>query len=232
MIRRILRPLTIVACFFLLSQTSQLLTAQVTIVGYDTTNPNGSGGAPSPDLSAVEFVGDVNPLLFSRGPGLSPNQGITLNSSSWSTSSTFNPNSNDYLQWGWSAGAGRYDLTNMTLQYDRSDSGPTQAVIQVSVDSGGFQTIFSDSSVFVGDETHTIDLDSFTNVSSAMFRLFGFDAASTGGTFDIERFTVDPDPSRGIVVRGVAVTMVPEPGSCLVIGCAGLLVTLRRRRVA
>ena len=91
------------------------------------------------------------------------------------------------------------------------------------------QTVFTDSFVDPTDETHTIDLTPFDNVASAEFRLYGFDADSAGGAFDIERFNAAPAPSRGIVVRGTPIT-VPEPGLGLMIVAAASIVMIRRRQ--
>lgn len=220
-----------VACLSIGIAGQAPVAAQLTIVGYDSTNPNGASGDPSPNLAAAENVADVSPLFLSRGAGLIPNQGITFNSRDWSTASTVDIGSDDYIQWGWSASTGAYDLENMTIQYDRSGSGPTQLEIWVSINGDAMQSVFVDDDIFIGDETHTIDLTFLDDVSSAQFRLYAFDATSLGGTFDIERFNSDPDPSRAIVVRGFAVA-VPEPtGGLLIIGLSfGFFV--QRRRIA
>jgi hypothetical protein len=204
------------------------LFAQSIIVGYDSTNPNGAGGDPAPDLAAAEAMAQVNPLLLSRGPGLVPNQGIAFNSRDWSTATTLNTSIGDYVQWGWSASTVGWNLENFTIQYDRSTSGPTQLAILLSANGGAYQSVFSDSSVNIGDETHTVSLTAFDNITSASFRLFGFDASSTGGTLDIERFNADPAPPRAIVVRGFAVP-IPEPaamGALLLV--VGSLVAMAR----
>lgn len=204
------------------------LSAQITIVGYDSTNPNGSMGAPSPDLPAAESASNVNPLLLSRGAGLIPNQGVTFNSSDWSTSASLNSSSTDYVQWGWVAGTGFYNLSDMTIQYDRSPAGPSQLGILVSINGAALQTVYTDTNVNIGDETAIISLTQFDNVASAQFRLFGFDASSTGGTLDIERFNADPNPARAIVVRGVA--GVPEPNAGVVLLILALGGCVRRCR--
>jgi hypothetical protein len=206
------------------------LSAQINIVGYDSTNPNGSLGAPSPDLAAAESASNVNPILLSRGAGLIPNQGVTFNSRDWSTNTILNSSSTDYVQWGWAAGSGLYNLVDMTIQYDRSATGPSQLAILASINGGALQTVYTDSNVNIGDESAIIPLAQFQNVASAQFRLFGFDASSTGGTLDIERFNANPSPSRAIVVRGV--TAVPEPTAVLallVFSAGGCLRRCRRR---
>ncbi len=208
------------------------VSAQLNIVGYNSTNPNGPTGAPSPDLPAAEFQSQVTPLLLSRGAGLVPNQGITFNSRDWSLASTLNTSLTDYVQWGWSASTANFNLENMTIQYDRSGSGPTRLSIQLSVNGGAYQSIFDDPDVNLGDETHTINLTSFDDINSASFRLFGYNASSLGGTLDIERFNSDPDPSRAIVVRGFFAS-VPEPGSLgLIMISLAVTMSTRRRRMA
>ena len=199
--------------------------AELVLVGYDTTNPNGANGAPSPDLPAAENQSFITPLLLSRGAGVTPNQGIAFNSSNWSLANSVDLQSDKYIEWGWSASTQAVDLTSMTLQYDISGSGPSQLAIALSTNGGAFSTIFSDSSVDPSDETHTIDLSSFDLVSNATFRLFGFDANSTGGTLDIEEIT--PGGRRGILIRGNVA--VPEPASVAVI-CLSLPLLLRRRK--
>ena len=217
--------------YFLLSVAFAAdLRADFVIVGYNSTNPNGSGGVASPNLDAAESQ-YVTPLQLSRGAGVTPNQGIAFNSSNWSTASTLNLASNKYIQWGWSTSSQALDLSSMTLQYDRSDNGPKKLAIALSIDGGVFQSIFTDEEVFIGDETHTISLSSFRSVTNATFRLFGFDAGAAGGTLDIERFTADPDPSRGIVVRG-DITSVPEPSSIILVAAMMVLALVAVRRKA
>lgn len=223
--RPILRSLSVLLVFCAWTSTAA---GQVRILGYDSTNPNGPPpGAPSPDLAAAEFAVQITPLLLSRGAGLVPNQGITFNSSSWSTAATLNTSLTDYVQWGWSASTAQFNLEDITIQYDRSSTGPAQLAILLSINGGAFQNIFSDSSVQIGDETHTIGLTAFDNVASATFRLFGFSASSTGGTLDIERFNADPEPSRAILVRGFQVA-VPEPGCLWLVGLGTTLSLLVR----
>ncbi|HBE68018.1 MAG TPA: hypothetical protein DDW52_07695 [Planctomycetaceae bacterium] len=201
--------------------------ADFVLLGYDTTNPNGENGAPSPDLPAADVAGFITPLLLSRGAGVNPNQGIAFNSNNWSLASSADLSSDKYIQWGWSASTQNVDLTNMTLQYDVSDKGPDQLVIAISVDGGSFSTIFTDTAVDPSDETHTIDLSAFTNVETATFRLFGFDADDPGGTLDIEEIV--EDGARGIFVRG-DLSAVPEPSCLGLLGFAALTGCLRRRR--
>ena len=169
---------SIALLFCCLPPATNPCSAEIVIVGYDTTNPNFGSNQPADNLPAAEVQSFIDPLNLSRGAGLIANNGITFNSANWSTSSTLNLDSDKYIQWGWSSSMRRVNLTDLTLQYDRSGSGPTKLAIALSVNSGGFTTIFSDNNVFIGDETHSIDLTAFSNIESAVFRLFGFDAGA------------------------------------------------------
>ena len=193
--------------------------AQQVILSYDSTNPNGANGAPSPDLPAAEVADGISALNLARGPGLTPNEGITINSSGWTTSSTLDLNSDDYLSWGWEAAGQSFDLSSLRLQYDRSPNGAERITIAISVDGASFQSIFTDNFVDPSDDEATIDLSVFTNVSAAEFRLFGYDAVTGTGAFDLEEFQTDP--SRSVEIRGFAVA-VPEPASGTVVLLVGV----------
>jgi hypothetical protein len=184
-----------------------------TIVAYDGSNSPTSA-------AAVELMPGVVDLGLSRGAGLTAGSGATFNSSGWTDET------DDYLQWGWSL-ASPVDLTDLDLRYDRSTSGPSTVNIQLAVNGGTFQSVFTDASVLdTGEDALNIDLSGFTGVTSATFRLFGSGASSGTGTFDIEPMSgVSPD--RGIVVNGVAA--VPEPAGWTLAALGALTMLLQRR---
>jgi len=167
------------------------------IVAYDASNsPTGA--------AATEWLAGTTASALIRGSGLGAGTGATFNSSGWSDEPT------DYLEWGWSSSV-PLDLSDLDIRYDRSTSGPSVIGIQLSINGGGYTSIFSDASVNVnGEDNLDIDLSAFDRVTSASFRLFGSGASSGTGTLDIEPLTgISPD--RGIVVNGT-VAAVPEPG--------------------
>ena len=200
--------------------------APILLLGYDTTNPNPNINDPSPDLDAADVGPGIIAEQLRRGPGLVPNAGITLNSSSWSTAPNFNPLSDDFLAFGWSDSSVTYDLTDLTWQYDRNPNGPEQIVMTLSTNGGPELIVFSDSFVNPGDETATVDLSSFDAVDSARFRVYGFDAVTSSGTFDIEEI-VDGE-ARGILIRG-EVTAVPEPATMALLASIGTATWIRSR---
>jgi len=195
-------------------------------VFYESTNADGG-------LPATTIASGVSALDLSRGSGISKNTGSTYNSRGWTTAGTID--SDDYLEWGWSDATVPFNLTDLDIRYDRSGSGPKQLEIRLSTNGGAFQSVFSDSSVGENGETHLdIDLTGFTNVTSATFRLFAFDADSAAGTFDIEN---NASISNGSVAGGIAVSgaSVPEP-SVLILTLLGAAIAsgsrlVRRRKV-
>ena len=216
---------------FLLSVGITPLLAQaargaISLIEYDTTNPNGANGAPSPNLNAASSQ-YVNPLQLSRGAGVVPNVGIAFNSRDWSLENTLNLASDKYIQWGWSGSSHLVDLTSMTIQYDISPSGPVRLAIAVSINGGSQNIIFTDDAVDPSDETHTIDLRMFDQVSSAVFRLYGFAAASSAGTLDIEE--IIDGGARGILIDG-ELSVVPEPAAGFVTMMAVTAILFGRRR--
>jgi len=196
------------------------------IVFYESTNADGG-------LPATTIASGVTALDLSRGPGISKNTGSTYNSRGWTTAGTID--GDDYLQWGWSDATVPFNLTDLDIRYDRSGTGPKQLEIRLATNGGAFQSVFSDSSVSDSPETHLdIDLTGFTNVTSATFRLFAFDADSAAGTFDIEN---SASISNGSVDGGIAVSgaSVPEP-SVLILTLLGAAIAsgsrlVRRRKV-
>ncbi|MEI6865061.1 hypothetical protein [Flavicella sp.] len=97
-------------------------------------------------------------------------------------------------------------VTGIEIDYDRSNTGPKQVAIRTSLDN--YTTdIFTDIEVNASGEENTISSLSLTSTEggSITFRLYGFDASSTYGTFDVEG---DLSPatlnltSTGIILTG------------------------------
>ncbi len=172
-----------------------------TIVGYDAS---GTAGPLPASLAAAS----VSAIDLIRGDGLGAASGGTFNSSGWTGEA------DDYLQWGWMSSA-TWDLTDMDIRYDRSGTGPTSLMVQLSVDDGPWQTVFKDDDVLeTGESQLGIDLSAFQGVGSATFRLTADGAASSTGTFDLEPLA-GTEPPLGLVVRGVQA--VPEPSAAILL---------------
>ena len=154
-------------------------------------------------VPASETLAGVTSLSLTRGAGLELASGSTFNSRGWSEDSLAAAIvAEDYLQWGWSDSA-PLALDQLTLQYDRSSSGPAQIAIRLAInDSDDFQTLFTDSDVADdSSEWHTIDLAAWDLVTSARFRLYGWNATPHHGNPGCRRlstFTRSRDRRIGV----------------------------------
>ena len=144
-------------------------------------------GKSSPSATAAS---NASATALSRGSGLGTGSGASFNSNNWTTTSTAGDaiTNNDYIEWTITANSGyTVNVTSIEIDYDRSGSGPSKVFIRTSSDSYG-SDIFSDASVSSSGEENTISSLNLTsaNGGAITFRLYGYGASSTGGTFDIE----------------------------------------------
>ena len=192
------------------------------IVAYESLNPMGG-------VLASEFAPGVGALPLGRGPGLTQASGATFNTRDWTVEST--PDPDDFLEWGWASSDSLFDLETLDVRYDRSGTGPAQLALHLAVNGGPFESIFSDADVSsMGESQLGIDLSHLDGIGSATFRLFGFGAGRSSGTFDLENFS--SAPNRAILVSGSTST-VPEPGMFTLIWSlsVGLIAMRASRRI-
>lgn len=201
------------------------------IIGFVVSN--------SATVPGSDFATGVSGIDLTRGSGLGQASGNNnqFHSSGFDGNSLAEAESNnDFVQFGFQS-TQEWNLTNLSISYDRTGSGPESIDVQVSVNGGNFQSVFSDNNVAVNGEIAAISLDNFnfTNTSTATFRIFGFQANNdTNGEFAIHNELSIPtdNVSRGIVINGnLALSQIPEPSSFLLFGPC-LLMMLRRKRVS
>lgn len=193
-----------------------------TIAAYDTIN--GVSVAPTivqPVISASDIT---------RGSGLSQNTGSDFNSRGWDEADLLGAAiGGDFLEWSLSASV-TYTLQTLDIAYDRSPTGPSTINLFASVDGGSFTSIFVDTVIDVSGETNSIDLTAsaldFGGINDVTFRLFGWGASSSAGTFDLETGNVGNGNQFGLSILGV----VPLPaGLPLLAGGLALLGLTRRK---
>ncbi|MEM7145363.1 MAG: PEP-CTERM sorting domain-containing protein [Verrucomicrobiota bacterium] len=195
-------------------------TQAANILAYDSA----AGTSLPPSIQGTGVTGDN----LARGPGLNSASGSSFNSNNWTVDGTLADAiiNQDFLSWGFTSTT-PYDLDRLSIRYDRSPTGPSEIAIQASFNGGPFATIFTDDSVSASGETQLINLFGPPSVSSAQFRLYGFQADGTTGTFDIE-----PDGnfvgSADLLITG---SIIPEPSRTMLVGLAGLAALLHRRRI-
>ncbi|MGF1532572.1 MAG: DUF5689 domain-containing protein [Bernardetiaceae bacterium] len=177
-----------------------LAQAQTTVVAY---LPNTAAADPA----AVTATG-VTGLNLSRGAGLTENAGAGFNSRGWTQTGGLAQAKadNSYLEWGFTATTA-YNLSTMSIRFYRSSTGPSDVVIEVSINGGAYQSVYTNNAVTTStggaSNISGIDLSAFTNVTSATFRMYGFGASSGTGTMRI-RDTNAFDGTNGLIVYGTA----------------------------
>lgn len=135
--------------------------------------------------------------------------------------------SNEYFQWGFTSSSA-YDLSDLDIRYDALGNGPENLAIQVAINGGAFQTIYTDNAVATGGfDAADISLAAFSNVTSAVFRLFAWNANNDRGRLNLENSTAFGNAA--IVVNGAA-TAVPEPASLALMGLAGVAAAVASHR--
>ena len=214
------------------------VTPDVVISAYDPTPSTGSDPAltSGPGAPAV----GVTPSDLSRGTGLSAPAtlpGNNYNSVGFgATSASGAISSGDFLLWGFTS-TKAYDLSYLAINYGRTNGGPANQQIDISIDGGSsFQTIHTSTLGSGSSQQYgSIDLNSYDGVTSAIFRLVGWNATntSTGRLSVIDTVDFVNGTNAGLAVFGTASAAVPLPASLVMLGGAlGLLGAVARRRLA
>ena len=186
------------------------------IVGYDS--------AAGPTLPASQTAMGVTAQPVTRGPGVGIGGGNSFNSNSFTAGSKADAiTAGDFLSFSFSSSSA-YDLTNLQIRYERSGSGPPNLAIDIDPTGGmDFQEVFADiAGVSPSGESNTIDLSMFDGVTSAAFRLTAWGASSGAGTLRISQ-NGDFNGGSDLVINGdLQAQAVPEPGTLLLLGLAGV----------
>lgn len=194
-----------------------LCTVQVSqgalIVGYS--------GVPTPVVSTA--AGTTNAGI-TRSSGVTAAGGSSYATKDWTTWITggTSPNLGDYIQFGWTASPTfGFDLDNLEIQYRRTGSGPKDLQIRMSQNNfSSFTTILTTSTVVANSNVfQDINLTAYNNVTSALFRIYGYNANNGSGQLDLTNFVTTP-AAFAVRVNGVAAT--PEPTSFAVFGLGAL----------
>lgn len=186
--------------------------------------------------AAVEAPG-VTGFNLGRSIGVTQNTGSTFNSRDWEegTDKLSALANNNAIFWGLTIDNGMpYDLTSLEIDYDRSNTGPTSIAIDLFINNANQGEIFSNNAVAnSGSQMAFIDLSGFQAVTgSVFFRLSGWGATGSAGTFDIEN---DLAGGFGIIVSGDAsVAAVPLPAGLplLLAGLSGIAGLRMRKKPA
>ena len=173
------------------------------------------------ESSAQNEASGISVFTYSRGSGLTEaGTSSTFNSTEFALNGTeANAITNgDFITWGFTS-AVPYNLTDFDIRYDRSDTGPTGIRIDFQANGGAFQTVLRDLVVDANGETIIgTSLTSFGNVTSGTFRLIGFGATDSAGTFDFENDNAISARTSSFELNGSPTAAVPEPSSVAFLG--------------
>lgn len=177
------------------------------------TNPN----TANPYTFGQSVAGGLTVDGIGRGMGINgDNANNRYSANNWNTSAL---DINDYFTLKLTPDAGNsLNFINFVYTGQASGSGPTAFAFRSSID-----TFISDIGTPTATGT-TISLSSgsFQNLSSATeFRLYGWGASGSTGTFSVNDFTFNG-----------SVTAVPEPTSIALVSlmcCTGFVAAFRRR---
>ncbi len=194
--------------------------------GYGQTVIGEFSSNASTTTSNSNAAANASTTGLSRGASINAGSGATFNSTGWTTTNSVGDAiaNNDYIEWTITASIGFVvSVSELQLRYDRSGTGPAGVSIRTSLDSYA-SDIFTDASVNASGEDNTISGLTLTSSSggSITFRLYGYNASSASGTFDIEELasyteTLSPTSDNvGIVLRGTVTSSgvsKPEPSN-------------------
>lgn len=177
------------------------------------TNPN----TANPYTAGQTVVADLTVLGIGRSAGITGQSGNNqYNAAGWTTAAGIDLG--DYFTFTLDAAAGfEIDFNSFVYTSARSSQGPASFSVRSSVDG------FTANLALPAATGASISLAAavFQNITNAIeFRIYGFGAGNTNGSFAINDFTFDG-----------TVTAVPEPNSAaMVAGAIGCLGLIRRRR--
>ncbi|MSU51531.1 MAG: PEP-CTERM sorting domain-containing protein [Opitutus sp.] len=166
------------------------------------TNPNTSSHYTTGQTVAV----GLTVTGIGRGTGISgSNSNDRYNASGWNSGSWA---TNDYFTWTVTPNSG-YQLSLASFAYtgQTSGTGPTSFEFRSGVD--GFSS--SIGTATATGTTITLSSGSFQGLTTSLeFRLYGWGASSSGGTFSVNDFTFNgtvsavPEPSTYAALAGAA----------------------------
>ena len=144
---------------------------------------------------------NLSPVFLQRGTGLSAaSLANSFNSSGWTTTNSLADAilNNDYIEWIVQPRSGFVSsLHQLSANFRRSATGPDHFQWRYSIDGSTFQDLGAEI-VFVSTATNGVAqspldllaiaaIQNFTSATTVHFRLYGYNASATSGTFALGR---------------------------------------------
>ena len=200
-----------ITAFFVVATVSSnaavLLTNPITGTNPNTSNPFTTGQTLFPSVTSTGI---------GRGLGITGTNTNDRYNATGFNNSTSQDTINDAAYFTLSiapTSGNSINFTNFVYSSQASGTGPTGAFVRSSIDN--FATDLG--AVTTTGGTVSLVAAAFQGVTTTTeFRVYGFGASTSGGTFSVNDFTFNGD-------------VVPEPSAAL-LGAVGMLALLRRRR--
>ncbi|HMP90714.1 MAG TPA: PEP-CTERM sorting domain-containing protein [Kiritimatiellia bacterium] len=198
------------------------------LVGWNVGGLHGT----NENLSANTIADDIASAVLSRGPGIAPSAATnSFLSNSWTmpAGSTISDAilSNDYFSITITAEAGfTLNVTNLSWFVNRSATGPSNLTLRSSAD--GFAT---DLATWLRSGTSAGEIGTplaISGVNSIEFRIYGAGATAAAGSLRVADGGNIGDTGIDLGVFG---SVVPEPGTILLMGAGLIALTASRRKI-
>lgn len=146
---------------------------------------------------------------ISRGPGITADANADrFNSTNFSTPATPAIDLNDFLEFAITPVSSTVTITGITIQGQRSNTGPNQFVIRTSIDEFASNATAVQTTQVGNNQTFTLTFvfpTSIVTTAPITIRLFAFGATNGNGAFGPE------GAGNDIIVNGTAVLNSPLP---------------------
>jgi hypothetical protein len=177
------------------------------------TNPN----TANPYTTGQTFDANITVTGIGRGAGITgANANDRYNANSWNTVA-LDPTA--YFTFTLTPNA-LYEIDYTSFVYTGQASGTGATSFAFRSNAGGDNFTTNLGTPTATGATINLSGPAFQNVTTAIeFRLYGWGASASGGTFSVNSFTFNGD-----------VVAIPEPSRALLLGIGGLGLIFRRRR--
>ena len=182
--------------FLIIAFNPVIITAQIFSNPITGTNPNLS----NPYTTGQTVSADVTASGIGRGTGITGSSANDrYNATGWNSAAL---DANDYFEWTITPVAGKA-INFLNLVYTSQASGTGATTFSLRSSNDAFASSIA-SPVAAGG---TINISALSNISSAItFRLYGWGASASTGTFSINDFTFSANVVLGVELKDIIIS--------------------------
>jgi hypothetical protein len=178
-----------------------------TLIAWDFAGYTGEEATGEAEVAHAFLAKTDSSFLIRRGPGIqdAPNND-RFNANNWTEADLPSAiDQGDYFEWELYPIPGSVlQLTSITLQIERSSTGPSCFILRSSLD--GFSEDLGSWEITTSSQNITVDLTSLPVIESRLiFRFYGYGNTYTAGSAGFE------GPGKDVIVEGTLNSKVPLP---------------------